>query len=75
MQTRSASPLFPRPAQAWAPAASIPLRRGVWLPAAPRGNTEQPLRPATVTGHPVREALRALLAMLQRARALNSRAL
>ncbi len=75
MQTRSASPLFPRPAQACAPAASIPLRRGVWLPDAPRGNAGQALRPASVTGQPVREALRALLAMLQRARALNSRTL
>ena len=75
MQSRSASSLFPRPAPACAPAASIPLRRGVWLPDSPRGTSGQALRPATVAGQPLREALRGLLAMLQRARALNSRAL
>ena len=74
MQSRAASSLFPAAAQACAPATPTLLRRGAWLPDAPRGTAGQALRPVTVTGQPVREVLRGLLAMLQRARALNSHA-
>ena len=75
MKTRSAISLFSLPAQACAAPASVMLRRGAWLPEAPHSVGRPALRPAVVTGQPVREALRGLLAMLQRARALNSRTL
>ncbi|MBU6440659.1 MAG: hypothetical protein KGJ03_01965 [Betaproteobacteria bacterium] len=75
MKTRSAVSMFSLPAQACATPASVMLRRGAWIPEAPRSVGQPALRPAVVTGQPVREALRGLLAMLQRARALNSRTL
>jgi hypothetical protein len=75
MNTPSANSLSPRFAQSCAGSASIALRRGSWSPAAERAIVRQVPRPLSVSGQPVRDAMRGLLAMLQRARALNSRSL
>ncbi|WP_297911263.1 hypothetical protein [Thiomonas sp.] len=75
MNTRSANSLSPLFAQSCAGSASIALRRGSWSPDVERATVRQAARPLSVSGQPVREVLRGLLAMLQRARALNSRTL
>jgi hypothetical protein len=75
MNTRSANSLSPLFAQSCAGSASIALRRGSWSPDDERATVRQAARPLSVSGQPVREVLRGLLAMLQRARALNSRTL
>ena len=71
MKTRSAT-LYHAPAHGAAALPVVGLRRGVWQPAL---RPSQPSRQSALSGHPLLQSLRGLVAWLQRARGLNSQVL
>ncbi len=74
MKTRSAT-LYHAPAHGAAALPVVGLRRGVWQPALRPSQPSQPSRQSALSGHPLLQSLRGLVAWLQRARALNSQVL